>query len=134
MDIPDGLNVNLATGSMSAPKGQPIWVANMGPTWTAQMGSMSIWPWAPCQPQVGSPYGLLIWAPHGQPRWAQCQFGHGLHVSPKWADLELAYIIVGPNWADHMGCQYVLHIGPMVAAHWLDYTVYTLTIRTPLGF
>ena len=80
----------------------------MGPTWAAQMGSMSIWPRAPCQPQMGSPrmslhglsmgptwaahYGLPVWAPRGQPRWARCQFGHGLHVSPKWAAHELAYM------------------------------------------
>src|ERR1043165_1391416 len=75
---PDGLDVHLAAGSMSAPNGWPmneptwawcgpqmggpLWVANMGPIWAAQMGSMSIWPRAPCPPQIhrqGHDLGLI---------------------------------------------------------------------------
>src|SRR5688572_4849782 len=77
MGNPDGLDVHLATGSMSAPNGQPtneptwaycgphlgspLWVANMGPIWAAQMGA--------------------TWAA----QMARCPFGCGLHVRPKWA-------------------------------------------------
>src|ERR1043165_7202363 len=49
----------------------------MGPTWAAHMGSMSIWPRAPCPPQMGSrrmsPLGLVR-APLGQPIMG-CQYG-----------------------------------------------------------
>src|SRR5688572_29653768 len=95
-------------GVLWAPLGQPIMGCQYGPHVGSPDGrhvgspdgSMSIWLRAPCPPQMGSPrmslhglsvsptwaahYGLPIWAPCGQPRWAQCPFGRGLHVSPKW--------------------------------------------------
>src|SRR5688572_20509722 len=102
----------------------------VGPIWATQMGSMSIWPRAPCPPQMGSPrmslhglivgptwaahYGLPIWAPRWQPRWARCQIGHGLHVSPKRAAHELAYM--GLLWARPEQPKWVANMGPTLEA------------------
>src|SRR5688572_556778 len=107
----------------------PMWAAQMGAKWAAQMGSMSIWPRAPCPPKMGSPrmslhglsvsptwaahYGLPIWAPCGQPRWALCPFGRGLHVRPKWAAHKRAYmgLVWVPLGQPIMGCQYGPQMG-----------------------
>src|ERR1043165_396326 len=102
----------------------------VGPIWADQMGSMSIWPRAPCPPQMGSrrmsPLGL-VWAPLGQPIMG-CQ--HGPHLgSPDGLDVHLAAgsmsaptgqptneplgLSVSPTWTAHYGW-------PVWAPHGLD--------------
>src|SRR6218665_1746888 len=51
---PDGFYVLLSTRSMSVQSGQPI----------------DPYIWAPSRSHLPSPFGLPIWAPRRQPRWA----------------------------------------------------------------
>src|ERR1043165_5592298 len=100
----------------------------VGPIWADQMGSMSIWPRAPCPPQMGSRRMSLlglVWAPLGQPIMG-CQYGP--HVgSSDGLDVHLAAgSMSAPNgqptneplglvWAPLgqpiLGCQYGPHVG-----------------------
>src|SRR6218665_109010 len=75
----------------------------MGPTSTAQMGSVLFCPRARCPSKVGIPsiriYGLLqpIWAanmgPTSTAQMASCSFVRGLHVRPKWEAYESASLM-----------------------------------------
>src|SRR6218665_662041 len=73
---PDGLYVLLSARSMSAQSGQPI----------------DPFIWAPSRSHLPSPFGLPIWAPRRQPRWALCYFVRALDVRPKWAAHRSVYI------------------------------------------
>src|SRR6218665_1444036 len=75
VDSPDGLRV-LSARSMSAPNGQPI----------------DPYILAPSRSHLSSPFGLPIWAPRRQPRWALCYFVRALDVRPKWASHRSVYM------------------------------------------
>ena len=75
-------------------------------------------PACPSAPHLG-PIWATSWGPYGQPRWARCPFGRGLHVRPKWAAHELAYmgLVWGPLGQPIMGCQYGPHLGSPDGRH-----------------
>jgi len=76
VDSPDGLCVILSARSMSARSGQPI----------------DPYILAPSRSHLSSPFGLPIWAPRRQPRWALCYFVRALDVRPKWASHRSVYM------------------------------------------
>src|SRR5688572_16489649 len=75
-------------------------------------------PACPSAPHLG-PIWATSWDPYGQPRWARCPFGRGLHIRPKWVAHILAYMVLlwapigQPIWAANMGPTWAAQMGSM---------------------
>src|SRR6218665_1970249 len=95
VDSPDGLRVILSARSMSAPSGQPI----------------DPYILAPSRSHLSSPFGLPIWAPRRQPRWALL-FCPRARCPPQVGSpsIRIYGLLLGPTSPAHLGCQYGPHV------------------------